>query len=248
MLYVQNNLREREQGDRKLFFSGGGGGCGWAWKSCATKYVADFGKYGKVIMKVKNGEYDMDFYLKNIVDDFFGNTKDTDTGTIGPSDSDDGFAYHLHSGQVGTCDDTVGAKPDGSNDVCGGDFTRGHYDSNLGCGGASTARSDGLCVDDNGDEVPKDGYPFAAGVIANSVFLPGGWEVGDLSNANGGPLTVSGGKVTESAHGPCPDCDAEYLNNPSTAERKGEFDTWHSLVLHDGLTGARLLCANFVKV
>lgn len=233
ILYVQNNLREREQGNRKLF--------NW-WKK--TKYVADFGKYGKVIMKVKDGDYDMDFYLKNIVDDFFGNTK-VENGVVvkGPSVPTDGFAYHLHSGQAYG----IGAKPDGTKEFCGKDYTSGHYDSNLGCGGASTARNAGLCVNDNDVEVPKDGYPFAAGVIKNSVFLPGGWEVGDLSNANGGPLTISGGTVTESAHGPCPNCDAEYLD-PNTSDKQGAYNTWYSLVLHDGLTGDRLLCANFRKV
>ena len=199
-------------------------------------------------MKVEDGEYDMNFYLKKIGAEFFGNTKVVDEGTpdeqtIGPSKPSDGFGYHLHSGQVGTCDDTIGAKPDGTNDVCGGDFTRGHYDSNLGCGSASTARSENKCLDDDGEVVSADGYPFAEGVIDGGT---GGFEVGDLSGSNG-KLDIVNKKVTGSVHGSCPECDAEYLNNPSTAERKGEFDTWHSLVLHDGLTGARLLCANFVK-
>ena len=141
----------------------------------------------------------------------------------------------MHSGQAGTCDDTVGAKPDGTNDVCGGDFTSGHYDPNRGCGGASTARSSDLCVDEDGDVVPASGngdppgnYPFAAGVIASGS---GGCEVGDLSNGTCGngklipsASEIASGKITGSAHGPCPACDAEYLKNPSTADRKGAFN------------------------
>ena len=228
ILYLQNNLREREQDDRKLF--------NWCryYGTCATKYVADFGKYGKVIMKVKNGNYNMDFYLKNIVDDFFGNIKEEGDE---PSESTAGFDYHLHSGQAYG----IGAKPDGTKEFCGPSYTSGHYDPDLGCGGASTARP-ALCVDDNGDEVPKDGYPFAEGVIAGGS---GGFEVGDLSGSNG-KLDIINKKVTGSVHGSCPECDADYLD-PNTSDKQGAFDTWYSIVFHDGATGARLLCANFVK-
>lgn len=241
ILYVQNNLREREQGDRKLFF-GGGGGCSPWWNSCpTTKYVADFGKYGKVVMKVKDGQFDMDINLKNIGADFFGNTKDTDTGTIGPSDKDDGIAFHLHSGQSYG----IGAKPDGTKEFCGPSYTSGHYDSNLGCGGASTARSENKCLDDDGEVVSADGYPFAEGVIAGGT---GGCEVGDLSCVNNGKLFPSAsGKVNADVTGPCRDCVAEYLD-PNTSNKQGAFNTWYSIVFHDGLTGARILCANFRKV
>jgi len=249
ILYVQNNLREREQGDRKLFFSGGGG-CGWAWwKSCpTTKYVANFGKYGKVVMKVKDGQFDMDINLKNIGVDFFGNTKDTDTGTIGPSKPSDKLAYHLHSGQAYG----IGAKPDGTKEFCGPSYTSGHYDSNLGCGGASTARIEGKCVDSNNDVVPASGnadppgnYPdWAAGVIDGGS---GGCEVGDLSCVNGKLAISNNEKVNADVTGPCPDCVAEYLD-PKTSNKQGAFDTWYSIVFHDGLTGARVLCANFRKV
>ena len=237
-LHVQNNLREPEQDNRKLFR------CGWAWKSCATKYVADFGKYGKVVMKVKDEQFDMDINLKKITEEFFGNIKEEGDE---PSNSSAGFAYHLHSGQAYG----IGAKPDGTNDVCGKDFTSGHYDSNLGCGGASTARIEGKCVDSNNDVVPASenadppgNYPdWAAGVIAGGS---GGCEVGDLSCVNGKLSVSKFGKVNAAVTGPCPECDAEYLD-PNTSDKQGAFDTWYSIVFHDGATGARVLCANFRK-
>jgi len=230
ILYVQSNLREREQVDRKLFR------CGWAWKSCATKYVADFGKYGKVVMKVKDEQFDMDINLKKITEEFFGNIKEEGDE---PSTSSAGFAYHLHSGQAYG----IGAKPDGTNDVCGKDFTSGHYDSNLGCGSASTARSENKCLDDDGEVVSADGYPFAEEVIAGGS---GGCEVGDLSCVNSKLSVSKFGKVNAAVTGPCPQCDAEYLD-PNTSDKQGAFDTWYSIVFHDGATGARVLCANFRK-
>jgi len=239
-LHVQSNLREREQGDRKLFF-GGGGGCGPWWNKCPpTKYVADFGKYGKVVMKVKDEQFDMDINLKNIGVDFFGNTKE-ENGVVATSAFTDGIAFHLHSGQSYG----IGAKPDGTKEFCGPSYTSGHYDSNLGCGGASTARIEGKCLDDDGEVVSADGYPFAEGVIAGGT---GGCEVGDLSCVNNGKLFPSAsGKVNADVTGPCPKCDDEYLD-PNTSDKQGAFDTWYSIVFHDGLTGARILCANFRKV
>lgn len=141
----------------------------------------------------------------------------------------DSLTYHLHSGIVG---------PNGE---CGGDFTAGHYDPTLACGGATTAP---LCSEaDDGaaccEERPAPGY-CEDGTLETC-------EVGDLSGLHGA-IPVEGGIADHFVrNGRCPDCGMDYDPMATAQDGTALFDTWASVVFH-GIDNQRVLCADLVEV
>ena len=145
--------------------------------------------------------------------------------------------YHLHSGFLGE-GATVGAVADDTDNVCGGSFTKGHYDPFVACGGASTAKSDppvGKSCDpsptycsDKSDDVLEEGQDAGA------------CEVGDLNGRFG--ALPKGPEFTVTKTGvACPGCFADYVGS-----KKATYKTWGSIVFHNG--SPRVLCGNLVEV
>ena len=184
----------------------------------STTYLANFGKYGTVILVLKDEKYDMNIDLKNIGNDMFPD------GTLKIW----GLTVHLHSGRVGEAVGAIGSYADGNSDICDSAFTSGHYDPYAACGGASTAQSEGRCDPDSGDKYPDPDY-----------------EIGDISGSQGKVPVHDDTAIKSIANGPCPECNTQYLD-PKEEDPTGTSSTWYSVVFHAS-DGARVLCANLLK-
>ena len=184
----------------------------------STTYLANFGKYGTVILVLKDEKYDMNIDLKNIGNDMFPD------GTLKIW----GLTVHLHSGRVGEAVGAIGSYADGNSDICDSAFTSGHYDPYAACGGALTAQSEGRCDPDSGDKYPDPDY-----------------EIGDISGSQGKVPVHDDTAIKSIANGPCPECNAQYLD-PKEEDPTGTSSTWYSVVFHAS-DGARVLCANLLK-
>ena len=168
----------------------------------STTYLANFGKYGTVILVLKDEKYDMNIDLKNIGNDMFPD------GTLGQ------FSVHLHSGRVSEAVGAIGSYADGNSDICGSAFTSGHYDPYAACGPASSAQSEGRCYPDSGDKYPNPDY-----------------EIGDISGSQGKVPVHDDTAIKSITDGPCPECNAQYLD-PKEEDPTGTSSTWYSVVFH----------------
>ena len=144
------------------------------------------------------------------------------------------IAYHLHSGYVGG-GLSVSA---GDGNLCGGDFTVGHYDPTLACGGASTAKecpegeTEGCCT------LSRGGDRYA------NCGEKGICEVGDLSGRYG-TIPIEDGEAEADDED---DLYEEFLSDYLGDGEVGLYNTWGSVVFHDtGAGGARRLCGNLYE-